>query len=205
MQLIATLGLAMGSSWVSGINLYAAILTLGLLSRFGHVSLPGELHVLTNWWVIGVACFMYCVEFLADKIPWVDSVWSAVHTFIRVPAGAALAAAAFGHFDPAIQVIAFLVGGGIALTSHGVKTVSRTVINASPEPFSNIAASLVGDAVAIGSMFLALFLPTAIIAVVTAAVIGSVVIIPKMISVVKHIYAKILKKPIQAQEYENPS
>ena len=194
MQLLATLGMAMGSSWVSGINLYAAILTLGLLSRFGHVSLPGELHVLTNWWVIGVASFMYCIEFLADKIPWVDSAWSAVHTFIRVPAGAALAAAAFGHFDPSIQVIAFLVGGGIALSSHGAKTVTRAVVNASPEPFTNIAASLVGDAMAIGAMFMAVFMPGAIIALVTLAIFCSIIIVPKMIKLIKNTLANLTKK-----------
>src|SRR5690349_7279265 len=87
MNLIGTLGLAMGSSWVSGINLYAAVATLGLLGRFAHLQLPGDLNVLTSWWVIGVAIALYLIEFFADKIPYLDSAWDAVHTFIRVPAG----------------------------------------------------------------------------------------------------------------------
>ena len=95
MSFIGTLALAMGSSWVSGINLYAGVATLGLLGRFAHLNLPGDLNVVTNWWIIGVAILLYCVEFFADKIPFVDSVWDAIHTFIRIPAGAVLAATAF--------------------------------------------------------------------------------------------------------------
>ena len=145
MSLISTLALAMGSSWVSGINLYAAVATLGLLGRFAHLQLPGELGVLTNWWVIGIGLGLYLVEFVADKIPYVDSAWDAVHTFIRIPAGAVLAAAAFGDFDKGVQVIAFLLGGGLALTSHGTKAATRAAINTSPEPASNIIASLAED------------------------------------------------------------
>src|SRR6185503_5399483 len=106
MSFISTLAIAMGSSWVSGINLYAAVATLGLLSRFAHLELPGELNMLTNWWVIGVAVVLYVIEFFADKIPIVDSTGDIVHTFIRVPAGAVLAAMAFGDFDRSVQVIA---------------------------------------------------------------------------------------------------
>ena len=110
MNFIQTLAIAMGASWVSGISLYAAVATLGLLSRFAHLELPGELQVLTSWWVIGVAVALYVVEFVADKIPVVDSAWDVIHTFIRIPAGAVLAATAFGDFDKTVQVIAFLVG-----------------------------------------------------------------------------------------------
>ncbi|HEU4386639.1 MAG TPA: DUF4126 domain-containing protein, partial [Blastocatellia bacterium] len=116
MALVSTIALAMGSAWVSGINLYAAVATLGLLGRFAGLKLPGELGAVTSWWVIGIALTLYLVEFVADKIPVVDSVWDVVHTFIRVPAGAVLAAAAFGDFDPMIRVIAFLAGGGLALS-----------------------------------------------------------------------------------------
>ena len=117
-QLISTIAIAMGASWVSGINLYASVATLGLLGRFAGLELPGELQVVTSWWVIGVAVVLYVIEFFADKIPVVDSTWDVIHTFIRVPAGAVLAASAFGDFDRSIQMIALLLGGGLALSSH---------------------------------------------------------------------------------------
>jgi len=98
MDFISTLAVSLGASWVSGINLYATVATLGLLGRFAHLKLPGELDVVTNWWVIGVALFLFVVEFIADKVPVVDSVWDVIHTFIRIPAGAILAATAFGDF-----------------------------------------------------------------------------------------------------------
>src|SRR4029450_5339222 len=145
MDFISTLAISMGASWVSGINLYAAVATLGLLGRFAHLKLPGELDVVTNWWVIGVALFLFVIEFVADTNQIVDSVWDVIHTFIRIPAGAVLAAAAFGDFDRSIQVIALLVGGGLALSSHGTKPATRAVINASPEPVSNIVASVLED------------------------------------------------------------
>jgi len=132
---LSTLGVAMGSAWLSGINLYATAATLGLLQRFGLVHLPGELGVLSNWWVIGVAAGMYVIEFIADKIPAVDSAWDAVHTFIRVPAGAVMAFAAFSHADPAVRIIALLIGGGVAFSSHGTKAAVRATANLSPEPF----------------------------------------------------------------------
>jgi hypothetical protein len=159
MNLISTLSIAMGSAWVSGLNLYACVATLGLLSRFTHLELPGELRALTSWWVIGVAAALYVVEFVADKVPWIDSTWDIIHTFIRVPAGAVLAAAAFGDFDRSIQVIALLLGGGLALSSHGTKAATRAVLNASPEPVTNFVASIVEDVVAIGSTVVAVFFP----------------------------------------------
>src|SRR5215208_1820839 len=147
-QLISTIAIAMGASWVSGINLYASVATLGLLARFAHLPLPGELQVLTSWWIIGVAIGLYVVEFFADKIPYLDSTWDVIHTFIRVPAGAILAAGAFGDFDRTIQVIALLLGGGLALTSHGTKAATRAVLNASPEPVSNVIARILYDVLA---------------------------------------------------------
>jgi hypothetical protein len=193
MNVISTLGLAMGSSWVSGINLYAAVATLGLLGRFAHLQLPGDLSVLTNWWVIAVAIVLYLIEFFADKIPYLDSAWDAVHTFIRVPAGAALAAASFAEYDKSIQVIALLFGGGIALSSHGTKASSRMALNTSPEPVSNIAASLVEDVVAIGSILLAVFYPLVIIVIVTICVIIAIFLLPKIFRFLKSVGAKIRK------------
>src|ERR1700676_3680044 len=148
---LSTLGVAMGSAWLSGINLYATAATLGLLQHFGLVHLPGELGVLGNWWVIGVAAGMYVVEFAADKIPAVDSIWDAIHTFIRIPAGAVMAASAFAQFDPSVRLVALLAGGGVALSSHGTKAATRLAANTSPEPFSNILLSLGEDVIALGA------------------------------------------------------
>jgi hypothetical protein len=175
------IALAMGSSWVSGINLYAAVASLGLLGRFAHVPLPNGLQPVMSWWVIGVAGALYLVEFLADKIPYIDSAWDAVHTFIRVPAGAVLAFAAFSDFDPAIKTIAGLIGGGLALSAHGTKAATRAAINTSPEPVTNVVASVGEDALAFGSISLAAYAPVALIVLVCVAVIASFIIIPKII------------------------
>src|SRR3954466_8031557 len=131
MNLISILGLAFGSAGGGGLNLYAMVLTLGLLGRFGGLHLPGDLGAVTDWWIIGAAALLYAVEFVADKVPVVDSVWDVVHTFVRVPAGAIVAAAALGDFSPTVQVIALLVGGGLALTSHGAKASARAALNLS--------------------------------------------------------------------------
>ena len=185
MNLISTIGLAMGSSWVSGIRLYATIATLGLLSRFAHLPLPGELSVLNNWWIIGISSGLFVVEFFADKIPYLDSGWDVVHTFIRIPAGAVLAAAAFGDFDKKVQLIALLVGGGIALSAHGTKATARAAVNLSPEPFSNVIVSLVEDVIAVVSVVLSFLLPIVIIVLVTGFVVLSIIILPKILRVVR--------------------
>jgi hypothetical protein len=189
MNLINTLGLAMGASWVSGINLYASVATLGLLSRFAHFKLPGELNVLNNWWIIGVALAMYVIEFVADKIPVVDSTWDVIHTFIRIPAGAALSMAAFGDFDPTVQAVAFLCGGGLALSSHGTKAATRAALNTVPEPMTNIAASLLEDAIAVGSVVLATFYPVIIMVVIVIAVLISFFVLPRILRYFRGILA----------------
>jgi hypothetical protein len=193
MSFLSTLALAMGSSWVSGINLYAAVATLGLLGRFANLELPGDLGVVTNWWVIGVALGLYVIEFFADKVPLIDTAWDAVHTFIRVPAGAVLAAATFGDFDKGVQVIAFLVGGGLAFSSHGTKAAARVAINTSPEPASNIAASLAEDVLAVGSIVLAVLYPVVVIVVVAIAVIVSIVLVPRIIRYMRSVIARLRK------------
>lgn len=181
MDFISTLAVSLGASWVSGINLYAAVATMGLLGRFANLKLPGELDVLTSWWVIGVALFMFVVEFVADKVPVVDNVWDVIHTFIRIPAGAVLAATAFGEFDRSIQVIALLVGGSLALSSHGTKASLRALINTSPEPVSNVVVSLAEDALVIVSIVLALLLPVVVFFVIGAGVAVSIWILPRVI------------------------
>ena len=185
MNLISTLAIAMGAGWVSGINLYAAVATLGLLGRFANLKLPGELDILTSWWIIGLALALYLIEFVADKVPYVDNIWDAIHTFIRVPAGAVLAATAFGDFDRGVQVAAFLLGGGLALSAHGTKASARAAINLSPEPASNIVVSLTEDAIAVGSVFLSIFAPFVLFAVIAVFLTVSFLMLRKIINALK--------------------
>lgn len=154
--LIQTLALTMGVAWASGINLYAAVAMLGLGGSLGYVELPPTLAVVQDPVVILAAAFMYCVEFMADKTPGVDTGWDAVHTFIRIPAGAALAAGAVGDVTPALAIAAGLVGGGVTAASHATKAGSRVMINTSPEPFSNWAASLAEDVAVFAGLWAAL-------------------------------------------------
>lgn len=188
---LRTLGFAMGSAWLSGINLYATVLTLGVLQRFGAVHLPGELQYLSHGWIMGVASALLVTEFIADKIPAVDSVWDAVHTFIRIPAGAVLAATAFAHFDPSIRLVAVLLGGGLALSSHGTKAATRIAANTSPEPFSNIILSLLGDALTIGGTILMAINPVAIIVVVLVALLLSVLLFRWIYRAMKRMFDKL--------------
>ena len=181
MDWLTTLGMAMGSAWMSGINLYATVVTLGLLQRFKLVALPGDLGLVSDWWVIGVAGALYLIEFVADKIPAVDSVWDAIHTFIRVPAGAVLAASAFASFDPSVRLVAFLAGGGVALSSHGTKAATRLAANTSPEPVSNIVLSLLEDALTIGSAILMVFHPVVILVLVASFVLLAIWLVPKIV------------------------
>lgn len=187
---LTTLGTAMGSAWLSGINLYATVVTLGVLQRFELVKLPGGLHVLGEWWLIGLAGAFYLIEFVADKIPAVDSAWDAIHTFIRVPAGAILAATAFAEFDPAVKAVAMIVGGGIALSSHGTKAATRLAANTSPEPVSNIALSIGEDIFAFGSTVLMAFFPVLILIVVAIFLILVVWLAPKVIRALKRLLAR---------------
>jgi uncharacterized membrane protein len=180
MDWLTTLGMGLGSAWLSGINLYATVLTLGLLQRFHLVSLPGEMGFLSDWWVLGLAGSLYVVEFVADKIPAVDSVWDAVHTFIRVPAGAIIAATAFANFDPRVRLFALLAGGGLALSSHGTKAATRLAANASPEPFSNIFLSLFEDALTIGSTILMVFHPVVILVIIAIFLLLVIWLMPKV-------------------------
>ena len=165
MDWFATLSLALGTAWTSGINLYATVTVLGLLQKFGAAKLPGGLEVLDNWWIIGVAGGLFLIEFVADKVPYVDSVWDVIHTFIRIPAGAILAYAATYQIDPTVGVIALLLGGGLAASSHGTKAAARATANLSPEPVSNWALSFFEDGVAIIGTVLAVFAPVAIVIV----------------------------------------
>lgn len=191
MEWLSTLSLALGTAWTSGINLYATVSVLGLLQRIGGVKLPGGLDVLDNWWIIGVAGGLYIVEFFADKIPYVDSVWDVVHTFIRVPAGAVVAYAAVSDMDPAIVIPATLIGGGFAFASHGTKAAARLGANLSPEPVSNWSLSIIEDIIAFGGVFLAVFAPLVIGIVLVIFVIFFLWFFPKVVRAVRRLFSGI--------------
>jgi hypothetical protein len=169
-DVLTTLGRTMGFSFAAGINLYATVAILGLASRFDWVALPSQFKVFDNDIVIGAALVMYVIEFVADKIPWVDSVWDAVHTVIRPIGGALIAVATLGEASPTIEGLAALLGGTLAAGSHFSKAGTRAVANTSPEPFSNWMLSLTEDAFVIGLSMLALNYPVAAAVVVLIGV-----------------------------------
>lgn len=188
MEWFSTLSLALGSAWTSGINLYATVSVLGLLQKFGAAKLPGGLDVLDNWWIIGVAAFLYLVEFFADKIPYVDSVWDVIHTFIRVPAGAVVAFAATYETDTTLMIIATLLGGGLAFSSHGTKAAVRATANLSPEPVSNWILSIFEDILAIAGTILAVLAPVLITIVLVIFLIFFVWFAPKVLRSIRKLF-----------------
>ncbi len=159
MDTVQIIALTMGTAWASGINLYAAIFMLGLMSTTGNVVLPAQLEVVSDPMVMSVAGLMYCVEFFADKTPGVDTAWDTLHTFIRIPAGAILAMGAVGDTSAAMELTAFLLGGTIAAGTHAAKAGTRVMINTSPEPFSNWTASISEDVLVFTGMWAALVHP----------------------------------------------
>jgi hypothetical protein len=170
MNPVETLGLALGAGFSSGLNLYATIATLGLLQRFGVIHLPASLQVLSHPAILAIAIALYAIEFLADKIPYVDSVWDAIHTMIRPPAAAFLAYSAAVSAPPEWRWGAALLAGGVALTSHGTKASARAAVNTSPEPFSNWTLSFGEDVLAVWLTWMATVHPRATIAVVVLLV-----------------------------------
>lgn len=190
-EVLPYIAISMGAAWASGINLYAAVLVLGLLGTSGSMPLPETLDVLQNPIVIGVAGFMYCVEFFADKIQGVDSAWDTLHTFIRIPAGAVLAATAIGEVDPAIALSAALVGGGLATGTHLTKASTRLLVNTSPEPFSNIGASLAEDSVAIGGLLMALHYPLLFLVFLAFFVLLMLWLLPILWRALKELYSSL--------------
>lgn len=152
-QVSTTLALSMGLAWASGINLYATLFTLGYLASTGNIDLPPDLQIVANPIVMGAAGIMYCAEFFADKIPGIDTGWDTIHTFIRIPAGAMLAAGSIGTMDPAIEIAAALFGGTLAAGTHASKAGTRVLINTSPEPFTNWTASITEDIAVVGGVW----------------------------------------------------
>jgi uncharacterized membrane protein len=159
MEILATLGRTLGFSLAAGVNLYATVAVLGLAARYGWVQLPEQFQAFNNVWVIGIAVVLYVIEFVADKIPWVDSMWDSVHTVIRPVGGALIAVAALGDASPVVMGLIALLGGTAAAGSHITKAGTRVAINTSPEPFTNWFASLAEDAFVIGLSLLTLKFP----------------------------------------------
>lgn len=143
-------GLLIATSFAAGLNVYATVATLGLLSRASVIALPSSLHLVESWWVIAICIALFAIEFVADKIPAFDLVWNALHTFVRVPIAALLAYHASAQLPPHMQIMAAVVGGAVAFAAHGGKTAARAAVTPSPEPFSNSALSVGEDVVAIG-------------------------------------------------------
>lgn len=185
MGTIEALSLAMGTAWTSGINLYATVAALGIAGRAEMIRLPPDLEVLTHPAVIAIACIMYVIEFFADKVPYVDSGWDVLHTFIRVPAGAILAARSLGDMNPALELAALLAGGSIALVAHGAKATTRLAINASPEPFSNWAASFTEDIAVLGSIWMIFNHPIIMIGLILTFLALVIWLVPKIFRAAK--------------------
>lgn len=180
MSPLETLGFALGTSFASGLNLYATVAAAGIFQRLGLVHLPDSLEVLSHPVVLGVAVTLFIVEFIADKIPYVDSAWDALHTFIRPPAAAVLAYGAFGNMPEEYKLGAALLAGGVALTSHGAKATTRAAANTSPEPVSNWALSLVEDGLSVFLVWMAAEHPLLTAVIVLVLVVVAVLLIRKL-------------------------
>jgi len=192
-QITASIALSMGVAWASGINLYATILVLGLMGNSGAMPLPEELQLVQQPIVIGASALMYAVEFFADKFPGVDTGWDAIHTFIRIPAGAALAAAAVGNVDPSVSLAAALVGGSLSAATHATKAGSRVMINTSPEPVTNWAASIGEDLTVLGGLWVALNHPVIFIAALIVFILLLIWLLPKLWRAIKKVFSAIGK------------
>lgn len=187
-DILHTLTLALGASWASGINLYATIFVLGFASLNGAIVLPESLEILNNPLVIGASGLMYCVEFFADKMPGVDTAWDTLHTFVRIPAGALLAAGVFGDMGMGAQVAAAIVGGGIATATHATKAGSRVLINTSPEPFTNWGASISEDLMVFGGLWAALNHPVLFLIIFVLFIFVIIWLLPKLWRGIKKVF-----------------
>jgi Domain of unknown function (DUF4126) len=191
-QLSATLALSMGLAWASGINLYATLFTLGYLANTGNIDLPQNLQIVADPMVMGAAGIMYLVEFFADKTPGVDTGWDAIHTFIRIPAGAMLAAGAVGDLNPVVEVAAAILGGGLAAGTHATKAGTRVLINTSPEPFSNWMASVSEDIAVVSGVWACVNHPLLFLVSLFAFIVLMIWLLPKIIVGVKKVFRVIV-------------
>jgi hypothetical protein len=190
-QITATVAMTMGLAWASGINLYATLLTLGFLAHSGNIVLPPDLQIVANPAVMMAAGLMYFIEFIADKTPGVDTGWDAIHTFIRIPAGAMLAAGAVGELNPAVELAAAIVGGGMAAGSHMTKAGSRVLINTSPEPFSNWAASFGEDVAVIAGVWASVQHPFVFLIALSLFIVLMVWLLPRIWAGIKKVFQAI--------------
>lgn len=195
MDMPALLALAAALGWASGLRLYALTFLVGLAGALDWLVLPAGLHVLQHPMVIAVSGFMLMVEFCADKIPWIDSAWDAVHAFIRVPAGALLAAGVFGADNATMGVAAGLMGGSLAATSFATKATVRAAINTSPEPFSNWGASLMEDGLVIAAVWLATQHPVVFGIALVVMVLLSVVLVALLFRFFKAVLRRLRHQP----------
>ena len=180
MDAISSFALASGLSWASGLRLYLTLFIVGMLAKFGYIHLPATLDILSNPVVIGVAGILSMIEFLADKIPYVDSAWDSIQTFIRIPAGALLAMGAINTSDPMIATVAALLGGSLAGATHATKAGSRALINTSPEPISNIAASLGEESMLLTGGWLVFAHPAVFIGLLCGFILLMLWLLPKL-------------------------
>lgn len=180
MELLNLAGIIFGSSLTSGINLYLTAAGLGIAHRFNWIELPGNLEVLSNPWVIAAAIVLYLIEFVADKVPYVDSVWDSLHTFVRPVGGAAIAYLATTENGPIVQAASSLAGGMLALDSHAVKAGTRAAINTSPEPVTNSVASVTEDTFVLGSLWLIITNPWIMLVIIIVFIGLSIWLLPKI-------------------------
>lgn len=193
MEMISNLALAGGLSWASGLRLYLTVFIVGLLSRSNVINLPASLDILSNPVVLSVAGVLCVIEFLADKIPYVDSAWDSIQTFIRIPAGALLAMGAINASDPVIATITALLGGSLAAATHATKAGSRALINTSPEPVSNIVASFTEESLLISGGWLALMHPAVFVGLLGVFIVLMIWLLPKLWRGIKLILGNIGK------------
>lgn len=191
MESLSQLALAGGLAWASGIRLYVTILVVGLLGRYGYLDLPDSLALVQHTWVLSAAAVMAAGEFLADKVPAFDSLWDALHTFIRIPAGAFLAWGAMGDATPAAQLAAAIIGGMITSGTHFAKSGGRAAINASPEPFSNWTASAGEDGLVLGGLWVAIAHPEVFLVLLALFLLLLAWLLPKLLRFITRLFRRL--------------
>ena len=199
MDPISSIALASGLSWASGFRLYATVFIIGLIGKYNFISLPDGLDILTNPIVISVAGVLMLIEFLADKVPYIDSTWDSIQTFIRIPAGALLAMGAINSSDPMIAILAALLGGSLTGMTHATKAGSRALINTSPEPVSNITTSFAEDGLLLTGGWLALMHPFVFIGFLLLIILVMIWMLPKVWRGVRSIFS-VLEKPSETSQ-----
>lgn len=202
METISLIAATMGVAWASGINLYATVFVLGLAGNMGWTDLPPQLELVQNPGVLIAAGLMYVVEFFMDKVPGVDTAWDALHSFIRIPAGALLAAGMISPVSPAAEFIGLLLGGGLAASTHFTKAGTRVMINTSPEPFSNWAASITEDVMVVAGLWTALNHPVIFLLLLAGFIALMIWLLPKLWRAVKKVFCMIrgwFRKPGNAE------